>query len=230
MPSTSTPYVFNATRYGAAKFVPVAGGLVVRWSSAYDAAAQRFTVSTTVPATFQPTYGHSCVLTNIVGCDHYGVVVGYYGLPNPTSTSYYWLVEDPTNPGQLMRFSGPKVQIPQPVVILVPPAQPGLAPQVVFQIVAPVPPPPPIPKPVAQYGEAKWVKVYKRELLREVVLEELVADNPDVPYFATRADLVVDPVRSCGVMSSTSTPALMIRSITRLSALMPPATCLQPPK
>ena len=181
VPSNSTPYAFNATRYGASKMVPIAGGVVVRWASSYDAVAQRFAVATTVPATFQPTFGHSCVFTQIVGCDHYGVAVGYLGFPVPTSTSYYWLVEDAANPGQLIRFSGPKVQIPQPTVTVLPPAQPGLAPQVVFQIQAEPPPPPPIPKPVLQFGEAKWVKVYKTELLREVALEELVADNPIVP-------------------------------------------------
>ena len=181
IPSTSKPYTFNYTRYGASQTIPTANGVVVRWVSSYDAANQRWTATTTVPATFQPTFGHSCVLTNIVGCDHFGVVIGYYGVGNPTSTAYYWLVADPANPGQLIRFSGPQVGIPQPTVSIVPPAAPGLAPQVVFQIVAPVPPPPPIPKPVPQHGDAKWVKVYKTELLHEVVLEDLVADNPIVP-------------------------------------------------
>ncbi len=178
-PSNVTPYSFGSTRYGGSNTIPIAGGVVVRWASAYDAVAHQFAVATTVPATFQPTFGHSCVSTFIVGCDHYGVVVPY-PLPQPTSVSYYWLVEDATNPGQLVRFSGPKVQIPQPTVSILP-AQPGLPAQVVFQIQAEPPPPPPIPKPVPQFGDAKWVKVYKTELLREVVLEELVADNPIVP-------------------------------------------------
>ncbi len=179
VPSNSQPYTFNATRYGSSKTIPTANGVVIRWASSYDPSTGRFAVGTTVPSTFQPTYGHSCVLTNIVGCDHYGVVVGYGGLPAPTATSYYWLVEDPANPGTLIRYNGPKVQIPQPTITVV--NQPGLPPQVAFQIQAPVPPPPPIPKPVPQHGEAKWVKVYKSELLHEVALEDLVADNPEVP-------------------------------------------------
>src|SRR5690349_13144285 len=174
------PYQFNYTRYGAATVVTIPGGVIVRWASPYDAAGQRFTIATTTPAVFAPTLGHSCVLTQVVGCDHYGVSLSYYSAP-PTATSYYWLVADPNNPGQLMRFAGPKVQIPQPVVTVIPPAQVGNPPQVVFQIQVEPPPPPPIPEPVPQFGDARWVKVYKTELQREVGLDELVADNPIVP-------------------------------------------------
>jgi hypothetical protein len=120
------------------------------------------------------------VLTQIVGCDHYGIGLAYYSTP-PTATSYYWLVDDPNNPGNLIRFAGPKVQIPQPTVTVIPPAQIGNPPQVVFQVQVEPPPPPPVPKPVPQYGDAKWVKVYKTELQREVGLDELVDDNPIVP-------------------------------------------------
>ena len=181
VPSTSVPYTFNATRYGPSKTSPTPGGILIRWASPYDTAAQRFTISTVTPAVFLPTYGHSCVLTNIVGCDHYGVAVGYYGTPSPTSVKYSWLVADPNNPGQLMRFAGAQVQIPQPTVTIIPPAVVGNPPQVVFQIQVPPPPPPPIPKPVPQRGDAKWVKVYKSELPHEVVLEDLIADNPELP-------------------------------------------------
>lgn len=80
-----------------------------------------------------------------------------------------------------MRFGGAPIQIPQPVVIVNPPAQVGNPPQVVFQIQADPPPPPEIPKPVPQFGDAKWVKVYKTELQREVGLDELLDDNAIVP-------------------------------------------------
>src|ERR1051326_4852892 len=66
-------YTFNWTRYGAAQTIAIQGGVIVRWVSPYDPVSQRFTIATTVPAVFAPTLGHSCVLTNIVGCDHYGV-------------------------------------------------------------------------------------------------------------------------------------------------------------
>ena len=175
VPSNVMPYTFDWTRYGAAKKYAIPGGVLVRWSSPYDAASQQFTVATTTPAVFAPTYGHSCVLTQIAGCDHYGLGVA------ASKTLMYWLIADPNNPGQLIRFGGPQVQIPFPTVQIFPPAQVGLPPQVVFEVVAPVPPPPPIPKPVPQHGDATWVKVFKTELQREVNLEELVADNLIVP-------------------------------------------------
>jgi len=176
-------FEFNWTRYGALQILSIPGGVIVRWQSPYDAAAQQFTIATTTPAVFAPTFGHSCVGTAIVGCDHYGVGLVYYSTP-PTAVSYYWLVADPNNAGQLIRFGGPKVQIPQPTVTVVPPAQVGNPPQVVFQIQVEPPPPPPVPKPVPQFGDAKWVKVYKTELQREVGLDELVDDNPVVPQDA----------------------------------------------
>jgi hypothetical protein len=171
-------YAFPATRYGAGTIVPFPGGVYVRWTSSWNAATQQFTAATQIPAAFTPTFGHSCVLTNIAGCDHYGVSA----LAQPTNVIYRWLVADPANPGTLVRF-GTTVPIPHPTVTVIPPPanQPAAAPAVVFEIRVPPPPPPEIPKPEAQFGDAKWVKVYKTELQREVVLDELVGDNPIVP-------------------------------------------------
>jgi hypothetical protein len=165
---------FTATRYGAPQIVPFSGGVYVRYTSSWDSAAQHFTATTSVPAAFTPTFGHSCVLTNIVGCDHYGIV----SYPPANNTIMRWLVADPVNAGSLIPFGGAAVSIPVPTVSILPPAQPGAAPVVVFQIKAPPPPP------VAQFGDAKWVKVYKTELQREVGLDELVGDNPIVPQDA----------------------------------------------
>lgn len=173
----NVPYYFSATRYGGPQIVPIQNGVVVRYSSPWDPVKQQFTITTVVPASFTPTFGHSCVLTNIVGCDHYGVVATV----NPTNVIYRWLVADPNNLGALMPYAGPNVSIPQPTVTVVPPQQIGAAPNVVFQIQVPPPPPPPVPKPVPQFGDAQWVKVYKTELQREVGLDELVDDNPIVP-------------------------------------------------
>ena len=175
--TAQAPYYFTATRYGGPAIVPIQNGVVFRYASSWDPIQQRFNVATVTPASFTPTFGHSCVLTNIVGCDHYGVVV----MGTPTNVIYRWLVADPTNPGALVPFVGPQVSIPQPTVTVVPPAQIGAAPVVVFQIKVQPPPPPPIPKPVPQFGDAQWVKVYKTELQREVGLDELVDDNPAVP-------------------------------------------------
>jgi hypothetical protein len=161
---------FPATRYGAPSIIPFAGGVYVRYESQWDPQAQQFTATTTVPAQFTPTLGHSCVLTNIAGCDHYGVVTAV----SATATVMQWLVADPNNPGALIPYGGAPVPIPVPTVQVLPPAQVGGAPQVAFHIAIPEPP-------RAQFGEPRWVKVFKTELPREVALDELVGGNAAVP-------------------------------------------------
>jgi hypothetical protein len=175
--ASQAPYYFTGSRYGGPTTTPFAGGIYVRYKSPWDPAAQQFTIGTEIPASFTPTFGHACVFSNIIGCDHYGVVV----YAQPTNVVYRWLVADPQNPGALIPFSGPAVQVPQPVITIQPPPpnQPAAPPVVVFEIR--VPPPPPAPKPELQYSDAKWVKVYKTEVQREVALEELVGGNPVVP-------------------------------------------------
>src|SRR5216683_2050042 len=108
-------YAFAYSRYGTPSYVDISGGVVVRWGSPYDAAAQQYTIATGTPASFAPTFGHSCVGTAIYGCDHYGVSLAYYSTP-PTRTIYRWLVDDPANPGHLIPYAGPQVQIPHPIV------------------------------------------------------------------------------------------------------------------
>jgi hypothetical protein len=102
---------------------------------------------------------------------------------------YRWLVADPNNLGNLIPYAGASVKIPQPTVTVLPPQQVGLPPVVVFQIAVPPPPPPPVPKPVPQFGDAQWVKVYKTELQRQVGLDELLADNPIVPQDAGHQEI-----------------------------------------
>ena len=108
----------------------------------------------------------------------------------PTQVIYRWLVADPQNPGQLIRYAAPSgsgfapqptpVPIPQPIVNILPPAQPGAQPVVEF--VVQVPPAPPAPPFVApQFGDAQWVKVYKNESPNEVDLNDLLVGNPGVP-------------------------------------------------
>src|SRR5579884_1160951 len=61
--AAQVPYYFSSTRYGGPTITPFPGGVYVRYQSAYNAAAQQFTTTTTQPAAFTPTTGHSCVLT-----------------------------------------------------------------------------------------------------------------------------------------------------------------------
>ncbi|MEO8663713.1 MAG: hypothetical protein ABI693_34975 [Bryobacteraceae bacterium] len=174
-------YNFSSTRYGGPQVIAFPGGVYVRYSASYDPQSQQWSAGTEIPAAATPTSGHSCVLTNIAGCDHYGVSTA----ANPTNVIYRWLVADPAIPGNLLRF-GTNVSIPQPTVTVTPGAN-GAPPDVEFQVVMPPPPPPEIPKPELQFGEAQWVQVFKLNVDRQVGLDELVGGNPIVPENA--ADL-----------------------------------------
>ena len=168
---------FPQSRYGAPSIVPFAGGVYVRYEAKWDPVSLTFTAATTTPAAFAPTMGHSCVLTFVSGCDHYGIVTS----GGASNTVMQWLVADPANPGTLITYSGPPVSIPVPVVTVAPPAQPNLQPVVEFQVQVPDPP-------AVQWGEPRWVKVYKTELQREVALGELLGGNPVVPEDAAHIE------------------------------------------
>ena len=164
-------------RYSSSSIVPIPGGTAIRFLSPY--VNGQYTISTVVPAAFTPTGGHSCTF-GIAGCEHFGYYLPYYGV-QPTQVVYRWLYEDPQNPGTLIPAPNGVVQIPHVAVTLIPPAVVGGAPAVAFEIPVPAPPPPPIPKPELQYGEAKWVKVLKSEVQRNVQAPELLEDNAVVP-------------------------------------------------
>lgn len=141
-------------RYCQGTAVDFQGGVYIRWTSPWDPNTGQFTLATPVP---NGTYvgGESCWIFGLgaaypnAGCEHFGIST----LRNPSQVTYRWLVADPQNPGQLMRYSvagavgAPPipvpVQIPHPVVNVLPPAQPGGAPIVDFVINVPPPPPPP---------------------------------------------------------------------------------------
>jgi uncharacterized repeat protein (TIGR02543 family) len=166
---------FTWNRYGTPQVVPFAGGVYVRYMSQWDAARQTFNTGTPMATNFTPTSGHQCVMGTLnydtSGCEHFGV----WTYINPTATIYRWLLADQNNPGQLIP-AGTPVAIPAPAWTVLPPAQPGGAPVVAADVVAPVP-----PAPNEVYGDAQWMKVYKTENARQVGLDELVADNPVVP-------------------------------------------------
>ncbi len=69
-----------------------------------------------------------------------------------------------------------------PTWSVVPPNAPGAAPAVVVNVDPPVPPPP-----AKLFGVAQWMKTYKTENVRQVNLDELVADNPVVPEDPSRS-------------------------------------------
>ncbi|MCX6591593.1 MAG: hypothetical protein NTZ56_08720 [Acidobacteria bacterium] len=182
-----SPYTFSGNRYGSAQITPIPGGYVLRWASSYDAANQRFTQTTPLaPPNPTATNGHQCVMGNFnyqnSGCEHFGASgSGNLG----ASSAAYWLIEDPNNPGQLIRY-GQAVAIPMPYWVMQPPVRPAAPPVVAVRINPPIPAPPPAPPvvvgpPPPQFGPAQWMKTYKTENARKVFLDELIADNPIVP-------------------------------------------------
>jgi hypothetical protein len=168
---------YNWNRYGPPQVVPIPSGtgVYVRWMSPYDSITGTFITGTPINNNPTPTAGHSCVIGtqfySTSGCEHFGLTTN----SNASKTIYRWLVADPANPGQLI--AGPtQVSIPAPVWIVQPPVKPADP----FVIVAQVDPP--IPPPLAKrFGDAQWMKTYKTENLRQVNLDELVADNLVVP-------------------------------------------------
>ncbi len=165
----AAPYI----RYGSPTFVDFPGGVFVRYESPYDSALNVYKVSTPIPPKITPTAGHSCWTGGAPGyassgCEHFG-----FGLTKaPTSTQYHWLIADPATPGALKPF-GTDVSIAAPVwSVAAAPA--GGAPIVQAAI-------PPPRAPVAQFGNAVWVKVFETESPDKVSLNHLVTDDPAVP-------------------------------------------------
>jgi len=160
---------FQSTRYGAPSIIPFTGGTHVRYVAQWNPQTQQFSASTSVPANFAPTLGHACVLTFVNGCDHYGIVTS----AGATSTVMHWLVADPANPGSVIPFGGAAVSIPVPEVSSAPAVKNQPA-GIAFDIQMP-------DRPGVQFGEPRWVKVFKTELPRNVALDELLGGNPVVP-------------------------------------------------
>lgn len=189
---------YNWNRYGAPQVTPLpaGGGVYVRWMSAYDAASGSWMTGT--PQAVKPTVmtGHQCIVGtpgyDTSGCEHFGIAV--YG--NATQTIYRWLVADPANPGQL-RAGNSQVAIPAPVWTVLQPARPADPVVVAADVDPPIP-----PAPLKRFGEAQWMKTYKTENVRQVNLDELVADNPVVPEdpaeIETQWDLLQTDIQDVG--------------------------------
>jgi List-Bact-rpt repeat protein len=170
--------LWPGNKFGQPVVTRSATGIYVRYLSPFDPSTQQFT-ATTVPHAPGTPFAGTCYTWNPsyaqAGCDHFGVHLGYAA--TPTATVYRWMFADPANPGSLIA-SANTVSVPAPVWTFVPPppTQPTAPPTLVAEIVAPDP-----PEVQGQYGDATWVRVFKTELDREVVLDELTSDNPIVP-------------------------------------------------
>lgn len=173
--SSDITYTFGGSysRYGTPNITAFAGGVYVRYESAYDAALQQFLQRTPIAANLTPS-GHDCYQGGPIGnylgsgCEHFGVGLS----KNATDVKYRWLDDDPANPGQLVG-SGVNVPIPSPVWQVQEPAQPGNPVVVRAEIEAPE-----IEnEDLQKYGEAIWAKVVKTKTETPVLLEDLLSDD-----------------------------------------------------
>ncbi len=119
-----------------------------------------------------PTYGPN------YPCDHFGVSTRI----STPKVKYSWLVETAGNIGLLRPVTA---SVPNPVwtVTPVPPvANVPQPPQVNVLIVAPAPQ-------LYEFGEPQWVKVTATGTLRDVALEDLVAENAIIQQARTQVQL-----------------------------------------
>jgi hypothetical protein len=150
---------FSWNRYGSTQVSPTpdGNGVYVRYMAQWDNVNQRFSTATPLAVHPTATNGHQCVMGTFgydtSGCEHFGV----WTFSNVSTTTYRWLVADANTPGQLTTY-GSAVAIPAPIWIIVPPAAPGEAVQILAQVDPPIPPPP-----AKLFGEAQWMKTYKTE-------------------------------------------------------------------
>lgn len=159
------PYI----RYAAPTVTDTAMGVVIHYQGAYDAASRRF-VDRTPPAA--PGYvpaADSCWTGGLgsaydaSGCEHFGVSQ----TTMPTATRYRWLACDDTG-GTTPPLA--EIGLPTPVWTVSPPPAPNAAPVVRAEVA--------IPNPEGgAWGEAYWVKIYKTEIERPAVLEDLLMEQ-----------------------------------------------------
>jgi len=164
---------FSALRYGPPQIVPYATGVRVRWESAYDASTGQW-AERTLPHTV-PWFRGQCYQWNPAtyqdsGCEHFGS----WTTENATRVTSRWLCEDHTSPGHLVPHD-PPTAVPMPNYYVIPPVRAGDPPQVQIEVDAPEPAEAP-----ELFGNAQWTRTFVVELPREVTLDELVVDNPNV--------------------------------------------------
>ena len=159
-------YTATNARYGAPSVVPYATGINIRYAASYNGSWSKSTpTSTTISFTWQDCYlGGAGYATS--GCEIFGQSLRRSVGITPTG---YWLIEDPANPGQLIRTDPSSIPFGY-YSVFTGPAAVGIS----------VPAPVVKPAPPAQFGEATWMKVFKTSLSRSVGGDELVLANSSV--------------------------------------------------
>jgi len=162
--------VFEAERYGPPEIRATSKGALVRWASRFDPAIG-FTATTAPHAPDAPLAG-ACYqwagpAYDASGCEHFGVTLQ----ATATASTYRWLVASSQTPGALVAGAVP-VAVATPAYSVA--AQDnGAAPILNADVDAPAATWP------TSYGDAYWVKTFRRPVDREVAaLGELTNDNP----------------------------------------------------
>lgn len=169
------PYI----RYGTPTLTDTATGVLIHYQGEWDPVAHRFLQSTPPAARGYVPAADSCWTGGLgsaydaSGCEHFGVSQN----TQATATRYRWLScnsDGTTSPL-------PDIGLPTPVWTVTPPALPADPPVVRAEIE--------IPNPEgAAYGEPYWVKIFKTEIERPAVLEDLLMENAEVADAVTEIE------------------------------------------
>lgn len=171
VPDTTQLGAFSVNRYGAPSIAPyndgTSSGMRVTYKS-NDCSSNK-----TVAHAAGSPFGGTCYQWNTAtyataGCEHFGLYAST-NIPTPVA---HWLVNDPNNPGGTIAYSSP-IAVPQPYYYVAPPVAANNPPVIAAVVEAPEPAEAP-----ELYGDAQWIKIFVRQLPREVNINELVTDNP----------------------------------------------------
>lgn len=178
-------YTGFSERYGAGKIAPfttpAGSGINIRWESLKDSSGH---YSNTTPIHDLSSTNYSwqdCYLGGAgyatSGCEIYGQGLRYPYNPNLSAKGYF-LVDDASHPGNLIRDV-------TPVAIPTMPSYTVSQTTVTVSVEAPEPAETP-----ETYGDAQWMKIYKKELARPAKAIDLNTSKGIVP--TTAADLELD--------------------------------------
>jgi hypothetical protein len=170
-----TPYI----RYLPPTLTDTPTGVVIRYQGEWDPATRTFLQKTPPAAPGYVPADDSCWTGGLgaayesSGCEHFGVSQ----TTQATATRYRWLSCNPDGTSSPL----PEIGLPTPVWVVTPPAVAGDPPVVRAEVE--------IPNPEGGlYGEPYWVKIYKTEIDRPAVLDDLLMENPDVELAETEIE------------------------------------------
>lgn len=185
-------YTGFGQRYGRGTITPYTGGVRIRWSSSYDSTSHHYALSTPQYTPGTPVSWNDCYLAgsrySISGCENFGQ--GMRNISTITNIRGYWLVDDPANPGSLIRYT-PNVAIPLPNWFFPPPPPPGSAPVVTAEVEAPEAPEAP-----ELFGDAQWLKIYTTQLPRALTEQDLQTGGGTVPQDPAQVEVDWDIIQA----------------------------------